>query len=451
MNVLIEDVSASIVEDGVTPDRQTMGAEKVFWSHFSTNLTPATWVLGALLVVIGLDFKTGLLAIIIGNIIGCAPAGACATIGPRTGLTQIEISRFSFGRLGTRVPAFLNFFNAISWDAVGNVPSALALVALAALYGTGLPFWVALVLLVSVQLAASIYGHHVVQLVAKYLCYVLIVVFTVSGVVAIAHGGSLATVHDAIRPATFVLGVSMIAGAAMGFTPYCSDYSRYLPRATKPRTIFLLAFGGLFVASTLLELCGLLTANRLSDLSTAGVIAGIGTLTGAFAPIALFALAISAISSNSINDNTAAYSLISVGVRVPRPFAALLTTSIGFILALLGAAKFADLFSNYLVLLMYWIAPWVAIVLTDWWMFRGAPERVRRWSSGATIFLIVTPLTLVLFSSTIAYTGPIARLLGGTDIGFYVGFFTASLAYALVERPRAVRFVALTPAGEPAE
>jgi NCS1 family nucleobase:cation symporter-1 len=449
MKQLVEDVRASLVADGVPPQQQTMALDKVFWSHFSTNLAPATWVLGALLVGIGLDFRTGLLAILIGNVLGSLPVGLNAMIGPRTGLTQIEISRFSFGRLGTRVPSALNWFCAVGWDAVNNVPSVLALVALAGMFGLTMPFWIGLCVLVAIQLAASVYGHHVVQLLAKYLCYVLIVVFAITGVVAVLKGGSLATVHAAIRPATFVLGVSIVAGFDIGFAPYTSDYTRYLPRTTKPGTIFLLSFGGIALSSTVIEIFGLLTASRLSDLSPAGVIAGIGALTGPFAPVAMIAIAASAISINSINDNTAAYSLISTGVRIPRHIAAAVTTACGFALAVAGAGKFAELFSNYLLLLLYWIAPWAGIVLTDWWLFGRTARPPRGWGSGATIFLIVTPLTIALFSSTGIYTGPLAKLLGGTDIGFFAGFFAASLGYALVERRRST-YAARAPLADPA-
>jgi NCS1 family nucleobase:cation symporter-1 len=449
VSALVEDVSASLVENGVRAEHQTMALDKVFWSHFTTNLAPATWVLGALLVGIGLDFRTGVIAILLGNLFGCVLVGLNSMVGPRTGLTQIEISRFSFGRLGTRVPSALNWLCAVGWDAVNNVPSVLALVALAAMFGWTLPFWIALAVLVAIQLAACMYGHHVVQLLAKYLCYVLIVVFAITGIVAIAKGGSFATVHAAIRPPVFVLGVSMIAGFAIGFAPYSSDYTRYLPRTTRPGTIFLLSFSGLALSSTLIELCGLLTASHLSDLSPAGVIAEIGSLTGPFAPIALIAIAMSAISINAINDNTATYSLMSSGVRIPRHIAAIITTACGFALAAAGAGAFAELFSNYLLLLLYWIAPWAGIVITDWMLFGASGHPVRRWGPGATIFVIVTPLTILLFSSTSVYTGPLAKLLGGTDIGFFVGFFAASLCYALVERRRraiAVGFGAVEPA-----
>ena len=86
--------------------------------------------------------------------------------------------------------------------------------------------------------------------------------------------------------------------------------------------------------------------------------------------------------------------------------------------------------------MLYWIAPWAGIVLTDWFMFGGASRPQRRWGPGATIFAIVTPLTIALFSATPIYTGPVAKLLDGTDIGFFVGFFVASLCYARVEWSR---------------
>jgi NCS1 family nucleobase:cation symporter-1 len=435
VRVPLEDVHASLVADGVAADAQTMSAEKVFWSHFCTNCAPVTWVLGALVIGIGLDFRTGLLALVIGNILGALPVGLNSLLGPRTGLTQIEISRFSFGRLGTRLPATVNWVTAVGWDAVNNVPSVLALVALAAYVHLTLPFWIGLSVLVAIQLTASIYGHHVVQVLAKYVCYVLIVVFAITGVVAILKGGSLAAARAPITPAMFVLAVSMVAGFDIGFAPYSSDYTRYLPRDTKPATIFALSFGGLVLSSFLLELCGLLTASRLHDLSPAGVIDGIAAMTGPFGPVALVAIAVSAVAINSINDNTAAYSLISTGVRIPRHVSAVVTSLCGFALAVAGAGKFAELFSNYLVLLLYWIAPWAGIVLTDWLLYRGR-RPARPWGAGAAIFAVVTPLTIALFSATEIYTGPVAKLLGGTDIGFFVGFFAASGAYVLFERRR---------------
>jgi NCS1 family nucleobase:cation symporter-1 len=431
----VEDVRASIVEFGVPAAHKTMTADKVFWSHFCTNLAPATWVLGALLAGIGLDVRSGILAIVVGGALGALPVGFLSTLGPETGLTQMETSRFSFGRLGTRVPACINWFCAVGWDAVNNVPSVLALLALATIFGIGLPFWAGLALLVAIQLGASICGHHVVQLLAKYLCYVLIVVFAVTGAVAIAQAGALTVTH-AVTPAKFVLGVSIVAGFNIGFAPYSSDYTRYLPRSTSRALVFTLSASGIFLSAAALELFGLFTASRISDLSPAGVITAIAALMGPLAWVALVAIAVSAIPINSINDNTAAYSLISTGVRVPRHVSAIVTSLCGFVLAVAGAGKFAELFSSYLLLLLYWIAPWAGIVLADWWFCGGRKHRTRRWGSGLLVFAVVTPVTIALFSATEIYTGPLAKRLDGTDIGSFVGFFAAAVSYACIERWR---------------
>ena len=430
----VEDVGADLVERGVLGSAQTMTLEKVFWSHFSSALTPSQWVLGALLVGIGLDFTWGLVALIVGNIIGGAAIGACATIGPSTGLTQIEISRFSFGRIGTRLPAILNWSCAVGWDAVNNVLSVLALIALSKLLGLHLPFWLGLAALTAIQLSVSLHGHHLVQLVTKYGGYVLTAVFAITEVVAIIRGGTAPVAHQAITPAIIFLGIMILAGSTLGFAPYTSDYTRYLPRMTPARDVFGVAFLATALGGTAVGLCGFLTAGRLTDVSPSGIIETITGLVGPFASVALFAIASSSIVANSINDNTAAYSLMSAGIRIKRAFAAAITAILGYAVAVAGAGSFAMLFSQFVVLLGYWIAPWTAIVLADRFFTGDTHRPPQRWGSGLIIFAIITPLTIVLFSATTSYTGPVARLLGGTDIGYLVGFITAGGLYIFTTR-----------------
>ncbi len=434
-----EQSGVEIIEQGVLGPAQTMTLDKVFWSHFSTNLAPASWVLGALLVGIGLDFRAGLIVLILGNLMGGLVVGACATIGPPTGLTQIEISRYSFGRIGTRMPAILNWLCAVGWDAVDNVPSVLALAALIALFGLHTPFWLGLALLTGLQMTASMHGHHLVQLVTKYGGYALTAVFAVTEIVAIARGGALPTAHTPVTAAAILLGISMIVGSCLGFAPFTSDYTRYLPRTTNRWKLFALVVLATTIGDFCVEFCGLLIASRLVDLSPNGIITTIAGLMGPFAPIALIAIALSAIVINSVNDNTAAYSLISAGIRVRRHIAAVITAVCAYAIAVAGAGSFAMLFSQFLVLIAYWIAPWTGIVIADRYLVAPLAHPPRRWESGAVIWAIVTPLTLLLFSSSPFYVGPIARALGGADVGFVAGFFGAAALYVCAERKRVRR------------
>ncbi|NVN13048.1 cytosine permease, partial [Nguyenibacter vanlangensis] len=78
----MEELSAAAVSCPVPPERKTMRIDRVFWSHFSPNLGPGGWVTGALLVSLGLDLRTGLLAILLGNLVGALPVALAASIGP---------------------------------------------------------------------------------------------------------------------------------------------------------------------------------------------------------------------------------------------------------------------------------------------------------------------------------------------------------------------------------
>jgi NCS1 family nucleobase:cation symporter-1 len=443
MNVLrgirVEDTGTAIVEGAVHEDQRSMPLDHVFWSHFSRNLGPSGWVIGILAATLGLGFWWGLAAIVIGNLLGSVPVAFCALMGPQTGLTQMEDSRFAFGRAGTRLPSFINWICCVGWDAVNNVPSTIALIALLALTGATLPFWLGLALLAGLQMIGSVYGHDVVQMVQKVLGYVLLVVFGIIGYLAVAHGGSIAAPAQPITLATFLLGISLVASFNLGWAPYSADYTRYLPPSTAPAKIFTLSFLGMFSSGLLIEIAGLLTASAIPDTTPGALITSITTLTGGFAPLALFAIAISSVAVNSQNDNTAAYSLISAGVRLPRYLSAIVTGALGYVIAVAGAGQFALLYSNYLVVLVYWIAPWLGIMLADWYLHRknGLETSYEPgWSVGASIFVVVTVATIALFSSTSVYTGPIAKLLGGTDIGFFVGFFVAAGVYIALRSPK---------------
>ncbi len=428
----MEAISADAVAAGLKPEQQTMPLDRVFWSHFSPNLGPGGWVAGVLLVHLGLDLRFGVLAILVGNLVGGLPVALAATIGPPTGLPQMEASRRALGRDGVRLPSLLNWIYCVGWDAVNNVPAAAALVALLALAGLGLPFWIALALLAGIQMAASIYGHDVVQGLQKYLGAVLLVAFAVTGALCLLRDHAASVPSPPSLP-NFVLATAILASFNLSWASYASDYTRYLPADTPPRRIVTRAFFGLVGAAAPFQLLGLLTAGSMADATPLAVITGMQQAAGWFAPVVLAALALSSITGNSVNDNTASYSLISAGLHVPRVLAAILTASLGYALAVLGAGHYTDLYASYLVLTLYWIAPWTGIVLADWYCRPGLRrDAARRWTVGASLFVIVSLATIVLFSVSDLYTGIVARWLGGADIGYYVGFFGAFIGYAVM-------------------
>lgn len=435
---MMEELSEASVREPVPADQKTMALDKVFWSHFSPNLGPGGWVTGALLISLGLDFKTGVLAVLLGNLIGALPVALAASIGPATGLTQMEASRRALGRLGVRPPAFLNWIYCVGWDAVNNVPAATALMALLMLAGVSLPFWFALAVLASVQMVASIYGHHVVQAVQKYLGGLLLVTFILMGVVFAVRGSAPIAAHHPVSLSTFLLATGILVSFNLSWASYSSDYTRYLPADTNPKKVMWLALAGLLSSAIPFQILGLISAGSVANPSPTAVIASLQQAMGPLGAVALAAIALSSITGNSFNDNTASYSLISAGLHVPRVAAAILTALLGYGLAVAGAGRYTALYTDYLLVTMYWIAPWIGIVLADWYCGTRQPRPVPPgWTYGATIFAVTSVLTILLFSESQLYTGPVARWLDGADIGSYVGFFVAGGWYVLGMRSRA--------------
>ncbi|MBB2189492.1 hypothetical protein HLH34_05875 [Gluconacetobacter azotocaptans] len=428
---LMEELGVAAVSRPVPAARKTMPVDRVFWSHFSPNLGPGGWVTGVLLVSLGLDFRAGLVAILIGNVVGALPVALAASIGPATGLTQMEASRRALGRIGIRPPAFLNWVYCVGWDAVNNVPAAAALIAfLSIIAGVGLPFWVALGILASVQMVASIYGHDMVQALQKYLGGVLLLAFTVIGVECVSRGIAVPRAAHSPGLATFLLAVAILASFNLSWASYSSDYTRYLPADSDPRRVVGLALAGLLGSAVPFQILGLLTAASIAEPSPTAVIASLQHAAGPLGPVVLAAIALSSVTGNSFNDNTASYSLISAGIHVPRVLAAIITATLGYVLAVAGAGRYAALYTDYLVVTMYWIAPWIGIVLADWYLGDRTPRPVPPgWTRGATIFVVTSVATILLFSTSQLYTGPVAQWLGGADIGYYVGFFGAALWY----------------------
>ena len=429
-HAIMEDMSAAAVREPVPERLKTMKMDRVFWSHFSPNLGPGGWVTGALLASMGLDFTTGVAAVVLGNLLGALPVALAAAIGPATGLTQMEASRRALGQRGVRLPAFLNWIYCVGWDAVNNVPAATALIALLLAGGMQTPFWAALGVLAGVQMLASIYGHHVVQALQKYLGAFLLLAFALIGIVFAIRGQAPLATHHPVGVSTFLLAVGVLVSFNLSWASYSSDYTRYLPARSNPKTVVLLALAGLLASAIPFQILGLICAGSVVDASPTAVIASLQQTLGPLGTFALAAIALSSITGNSFNDNTASYSLISAGLHVPRVAAAILTATLGYALAVAGAGRYTTFYTDYLMLTMYWIAPWTGIVLADWYCTDHTPRPTPTgWTRGASIFTFTTALSIGLFSTSSLYTGPVARWLGGADIGYYVGFFVAAGCY----------------------
>ena len=114
----------------------------------------------------------------------------------------------------------------------------------------------------------------------------------------------------------------------------------------------------------------------------------------------MIAIALGTVAVNALNDYTGSLSLLAAGIRVPRVASAFVVAVLGFLFTLyLNSGDFAGKFEGYLLFLSYWIAPWAAVVLVDWWLRRQRldPMRLVSFSALPSGLLGLVSLVIGLF------------------------------------------------------
>ncbi|EQD76354.1 permease for cytosine/purines uracil thiamine allantoin, partial [mine drainage metagenome] len=183
--------------------------------------------------------------------------------------------------------------------------------------------------------------------------------------------------------------------------------------------------------SAWVEILGVLLAARFH------VESAVPLLRAASGGLMLFVFAagiLGTVTANVLNIYTGATSLLTLDVRLSRGVATIIVGLLGAVLAYLGERGFSGYYENFLLLLSYWVAPWLGVILVASARGERKQEKERAVSPGIYAFLIGL-LASIPFMSQSLYEGPVARALGGADLAYYVGFFVAAIVYAVSLRP----------------
>ena len=430
----------SVETHGIAPvdEGQRYGhPRRLFTVWFAPQVNMTGVFTGALAIVLGLGFWLGLLAMVIGTLLGSLVVGYLSTWGPRTGTAQLPSSRMAFGG-GVVLPAALQWVSSIAWDALVGLFGGQALALL-----LGIPFWAAVLIVLGVQGVVGFFGYEVIHRVQAVLTVVLLVTFVVFAVKLV--GG-----HDVVTPPTvqgpdlvgaFVLQVTISLSLAVSWASYASDFSRYLPARSARFGVFAYTFAGIFVAYVFVQGIGVAAGELVSEQTAEGVrsIMGGGFLGG----LALLIIALASIGSGVMNDYSGSLALQTLGLRIRRPLSSIVITVMAFGLILwLHAADTATRFQNVLLFVSYWIPAFVAVVSVDWWIRRsrrgvGTSDTIdpsvelttRADAAAAVLAFVVAYLLAVPFMNTSIFTGAVAATWHGADVAYFVNFVVALILY----------------------
>ncbi len=424
------------------PESARYGAVwRLFTVWFTPNLVPAAFAIGVLAPILGLGFADGLLAIIVGNLIGAALVAVLSAMGPRTGMAQIPAARLPFGK-AIVVPAVINWLSTIAWDAINAFFGAYAIDVIS---GGVVPFPVGLLIVVLCQAGLSVVGYEAIHTFEKYAAVGLAILFGVATVAVLSKANFSLADGEGSGLGTFVLMTTIAGSFNLAWALYASDYSRYLPSASSSSRVSGYTFLGLFLSAAWIEILGLAVFGAL-DATITDPVHQINALLGGgiISALAMIAIFFGTVAVNAMNDYTGSLSLLAAGVRVPRPVSALVVGVLSYIATLyLYQANFQTTFENYLLFITYWIGPWAAIVLVDLSRRgRGVIDGSKAVAFGllptgmnALIALVVGFVASIPFMNTsIPFEGPIATALGGADIAYFAGFIVAGIVYWALER-----------------
>jgi NCS1 nucleoside transporter family len=414
---------------------------QLFWTWTSPNMEFATIFVGLIgIFFFGLSFWATFLAIVLGTLLGAVTQGILSTAGPRFGVPQMVLSRRGFGYWGNVLPAGINSLaGGIGWFAVNSVSGALALNSL-----THLPEVLCLLIVVVVQLIVAFLGHNLIHTFERYAFPVLVIIFLIASAWTLTKGNP-GVPHKTI-PGGFLIELGATFGYAVGWNPYASDYTRYFKPDASRRAIALWAGLGLFLSCVLLETVGAAAGTIPSVVATAGV-NPTAAFTGIFptwlADLTLLAIAIGAVAANAVNIYSGAISFNALGFRLPlhirRAIVALGFGTIGFFLAWSGLSDAGTKYNNFLLIIAYWIAPWLAVMFCDMFLRRRQSEdqierllfnkRFTNWA-GPVAMAVGAGVSIWLFANQTEYIGLIpTHWPSAGDLTFEVGFVLTAAIY----------------------
>lgn len=425
----------SVETHGIAPvtEKQRYGTpRRLFAVWFAPQVNMTGVFTGALAITLGLGFWLGLLAMVIGTVLGSLVVGYLSTWGPRTGTAQLPAARMAFGG-AVMLPAALQWLSSIAWDALVGLFGGEALSVL-----LGIPFWVAVLIVLAVQGVVGFFGYEVIHRLQAVLTVVLLVTFIVFAI-KLVGGHEIVTplaVHGADLAGAFVLEVTIAFSLSVSWASYASDFSRYLPADSSRLRVFGYTFAGIVVAYTFVQAIGIAAGDLVSEQTAEGVrsVMGGGLLGG----LALLVIALASVGSGVMNDYSGSLALQTLGVRMRRPLSSVVVTVLAFGLILwLHAADTATRFQNVLLMVSYWIPAFVAVVVVDWRIrSRGRatvdPDRevtARPDAVAALVAFVVAYAAAVPFMDTSIYEGPIAVAWHGADVAYFVNFLVALLIY----------------------
>lgn len=351
-----------------------------------------------------LGFGLGVLALVIGHLLGCALLYLAGLIGAREEKSAMETTKIAFGKRGSYIFSISNVLQLVGWTAVMIVVGAAAASTLINLGGDWV-WCIIIAALLFVWIAVGIKNVEKLNLVAIAALFVLTVLLCV--VIFKSPVIFDAGTQEAI---TFGAAVELAVAMPVSWLPLISDYTR---EAAKPKKATLVSVVVYFLGSCWMYVIGMGAAlvSESGDIATILLQAGMG-IAGIL--IVLF----STVTTTFLDAYSAGVSCVSISKKIDQKKAALAIVVLGLVLAIFTDTSAYESFLNLIASVF---VPMIALLICDYYILKKDRSaemvdwtNVILWAAGFALYQVFLQLGMPIGS-----TIPVVVILIGVSVAVH--------------------------------
>jgi len=413
---------------------------QAFLLWVSVNLAAVNITLGMLApTVYALSFKDAAFCAVFGSLLGSLAVAYIATWGPISGNRTMIFARYTFGWWPSKLIVLLNLIILLGYSMIDLVVAGQLLNAVST--NGSLSVIVGIIIVAIIGWVITTFGIDIFHTYMRYAWLPQLIA------VSILFGVS-ASQFDLQTPSTgdsrTIIGnrisfFSLCLSAAITYAGGAADFFVYYPPSTPRLPLFAVSLLGLVFSFTFALVVGIGLASAIrsnaayaaayesgqGNLLVEGFssLDGFGKFLGVVIALGLIANLIAPTYSSGIDFQI----LGRAAQKVPRFIWNTFGVIIYTVCALAGRNSLSEIFTNFLALMGYWVAIWIAITVEEQVIFRR--RRGYDWTVwnqqdklpvgiAALVAFLVGWAGAILCMAQVWYIGPIAKEVGeyGADV-----------------------------------
>lgn len=436
--------------DYVDPSQRNGNVKDLFTLWFCTNIAPLAVITGAMAVqTFKLNIISAFIAILLGHFFGAAILALTSAQGPQVGIPQMIQSRAQFGRYGALLVVIFTTFIYLGFFTSNIILSGKTLHTVI----PAIPVPTATVIGAIVATLIGIIGYHFIHKFNKIGTWFMGGALLIGFALMIPHVTAEVLAKGSFNLKGWFAMFCVCAIWQISFSPYTSDYSRYLPKEIGIFKPFINTYLGAALGTIIAFSFGMLA---VSIMTTNDAMLAVKTVTGGFGYVLMILFLCNIIGHNAMNLYGASLSFITAiqtfaGKWIPSKNTRILLSIFVLILstgtALWASSSFISYFLNFIFALLFILIPWVVINLMDFYfinkkrydidsIFDENGGKYGKYNVKTLAAYFIGIVVQIPFLTNSFFTGTFANIIPDVDISWIVGMLVTAVIYYLFNQSK---------------